>query len=138
MSRPANYNTRQREIILDYIASLDGTHVTAAQIVEHFNSENIAIGRTTIFRCLEKMTNEGIIRRYITDGISGACYQHIKNTDACSTHLHLKCEVCEKLLHLECEKMNDIHSHFQSEHSFKVNAMKTVLYGICNDCLCGR
>ena len=135
MVRPASYNTRQRETVLNYIASLDGNHVTAAQIAEHFKEEGIPISRTTIFRCLEKLTSDGIIRRYITDGSSGACYQYARNTGICHKHFHLKCEDCEKLLHLECSMLGEIQSHVFSEHSFQVNAMKTVLYGKCDKCL---
>ena len=135
MARPASYNTRQRETVLNYIASLDGAHVTAAQIAEHFEGKDIAISRTTIFRCLDKLTRDGTIRKYITDGISGACYQYASNTKICHAHFHLKCEDCEKLLHLECDKLSEIESHILNEHSFQVNAMKTVLYGKCDTCL---
>ena len=132
MKRSGYYRTKQQEAVLDYVASLEGTHVTAAQVVEHFEKENIPIGRTTIYRQLEKLTDSGKLRKYITDGISGACYQHVENRGNCSTHLHLKCESCGKLQHLDCEMLGDIQQHVLDEHSFTVNALKTVLYGKCS------
>ena len=135
MLRPAGYNTRQRETILNYIVSLNGAHITAAEIAEHFEQEGVSIGRATIFRCLDRLTSDGIIRRYVTDGMSGACYQYADTGEKCHQHLHLKCESCKKLLHLECDKLSEIQSHIFSEHSFRVNGMKTVLYGKCNSCL---
>ena len=134
MNRSVNYKTRQQKAILEYIASLKDTHVTAAQIAEHFGKENIPIGRTTIYRHLDKLTESGLLRRYITDGISGACYQHIEDKGDCKAHLHLKCENCGKLQHLDCDLLDDIQRHVMDEHSFRVNAMKTVLYGRCDDC----
>ena len=133
MVRSTSYNTRQREKVLEYITSLAGAHVTAAQIVKHFEKD-VSVSRTTIFRCLDKLTRDGVIRRYISDGATGAYYQHIDTPLVCKTHLHLICENCDELIHLECEKMNDFQAHISNEHSFKVNSMKTVLYGKCENC----
>jgi Fur family ferric uptake transcriptional regulator len=135
MKRSKNYNTKQRDAILDYIISLEGNHATAAQIVEYFIKKNVSIGRTTIYRHLDKLTQSGIVRRYTTDGISGACYQYVGDKEICHTHLHLKCESCGKLQHLECETLYEIEQHVLGRHAFKVNALKTVLYGQCDHCL---
>ncbi|MCL2124752.1 MAG: transcriptional repressor [Oscillospiraceae bacterium] len=134
MARSTNYNTRQRDAILEYITSIKDAHVTAAQIVEYFASENKPIGRTTIYRHLDKLVDDGKLRRYVTDGISGACYQHAADLETCHVHMHLKCEDCGELQHLDCEALDDIRDHFLAKHSFTVNAMKTVLYGKCANC----
>ena len=135
MKRPTGYNTKQREAVLGYIVSLGDTHVTAAQIVEYFAKENVAIGRTTIYRHLDKLVESGQLRRYTTDRISGACYQYVGGKESCNTHLHLKCEGCGKLLHLKCDELDKIQRHVFNKHAFKVNTLKTVLYGECDTCL---
>ncbi|MDR1753793.1 MAG: transcriptional repressor [Eubacterium sp.] len=135
MKRPESYKTKQSEAILSYIISLAGGHVTAAQIVSHFEKEKVLIGRTTIYRHLDRLTVSGKLRRYTTDGISGACYQYTGNNADCCEHLHLKCEGCGALLHLECCAIIDLQQHVLDKHAFKVNAMKTVLYGKCDNCL---
>jgi Fur family ferric uptake transcriptional regulator len=134
MTRQASYKTKQREGILSYIASLDDAHITAAQIVNHFASIAVPIGRTTVYRHLDKLTETGQIRRYVTDGLSGACYQYIEDSNGCPMHLHLKCEHCNQLQHLECETLDTIQKHIHKKHSFRVNALKTVLYGACENC----
>lgn len=135
MNRPTNYNTKQREAILQYIISLDGAHVTAAQIAEHFQKEELSIGRTTIYRHLDKLTESGEVRRYTADGVSGACYQYMGIAKSCQDHFHLKCEGCGQLLHLECDALNKISRHIFESHDFEVNALKTVLYGKCGKCM---
>lgn len=135
MQRPANYNTKQRMAILNYIASIGGSHITAAQICKQFENGEFPIGRATVYRCLDKLTAEGSIRRYTTDGISGACYQYIGNSDGCHNHLHLKCEACGEIQHLECGMLDEIQRHVLEEHTFEVNALKTVLYGTCQKCI---
>lgn len=134
MNRPANYNTKQREAVLAYIASIDD-HVTAIQVVEHFKNQDITIGRTTIYRHLEQLTKSGKVRRYTIDGITGACYQYLACADNPKTHLHLKCEDCGELLHMDCDMMNEIKHHIFDEHEFQINFMKTVFYGKCSYCL---
>ncbi len=132
MNRPASYNTRQKEAVLSYLSERRGRHVTAAEIVAHF--KNGAIGRTTVYRLLDKLTMDGSIRRYTTDGVSGACYQFADGHDGCHNHLHLKCEGCGELVHLECGALDSLERHMLDEHAFKINPLKTVLYGQCDSC----
>ncbi len=134
MSRPSSYSTKHREAVLNYMSSLNGAHITAAQIIEHFKNTNSPVGRTTVFRLLDKLTESGEIRRFTNDGISGACYQFVGEREDCHTHLHLKCEGCGELLHLECGELKNLSDHMRNEHAFKFNAMKTVLYGQCENC----
>ena len=134
MNRSASYNTRQREAVLRYIINLDGAHATAAQIARYFTNAADPIGRATIYRHLNNMTENGTLRRYVTDGVSGACYQLAGAVDACDSHLHLKCESCGVLQHLECEALGELEQHVYASHAFQLNILKTVLYGKCEDC----
>ena len=133
MKRFANYKTKQSEAILQYIVSRGDAHITAAQIVEHFEKGEVSIGRTTVYRHLDKLTASGKVRRYITDGIAGACYQYVESED-CRSHFHLKCENCGELLHLECEKINNLQHHVSASHAFQINMVRTVFYGMCENC----
>lgn len=133
MKRSTNYKTRQLKAVLDYVMSHSDTHVTATQIVEHFEKNELPIGRTTVYRNLDKLTEGGKIRRYITDGVSGACYQYVEDED-CHSHFHLKCEDCGELLHFECNELSSLQKHLSSSHDLRVNMLKTVFYGTCEAC----
>jgi Fur family ferric uptake transcriptional regulator len=133
--RPASYNTQQRKLILDYMAGLGDTHVTVGQIARHFEHEDAAIGQTTIYRYLEKLVNEGKIRRYVFSEGDSACYQYVNNDGECQEHFHLKCEKCGKLIHLECDLLDEIQRHVLNKHDFQINMLKTVFYGKCKECL---
>lgn len=135
MNRPANYHTKQRKAILSYIASLQGAHVTAAQIIAHFATADTPIGRTTVYRQLEKLRECGSIRKYTLGSTPGACFQYVNQDKNCHAHLHLKCEGCGKLLHLQCDMLKDIQRHFFDEHAFQIDALRTVLYGKCENCM---
>lgn len=132
MKRQANYNTKQREAILDYLVSQGGEYATIAQMYEHFRSNNIPIGRTTIYRTLEKLTELGKVHKLVSDRISGACYRYAD--DDASGSLHLICDSCGELQHLTCDKIHEIQQHIFNDHLFEIDASKSVLHGKCSGC----
>jgi Fur family ferric uptake transcriptional regulator len=128
------YNTKQSEAVLNFISSQKDKHLTAAQIIKHFENGAAPIGRATVYRHLDKLTEAGKLRKYVTDEKSGACYQ-FSDKENCHIHLHLKCESCNELQHIECDTLNEIQTHISAKHAFQVNAQKTVLYGKCKECI---
>jgi Fur family ferric uptake transcriptional regulator len=132
--RPAGYNTQQRKLILDYMASLGDDHVTVHQMLRHFEERDAAVGQTTIYRHLEKLADEGKIRKYILKDGESACYQYINEDKTCRGHFHLKCEKCGALIHLDCDLLDEIQRHLLAEHDFQINMLKTVFYGKCKKC----
>jgi Fur family ferric uptake transcriptional regulator len=134
--RPLQYRTRQGQIILDYMRSLGGAHVTASQLAGHFAGEGgSGIGQTTVYRHLEKLLAQGQIRKYLLSEGESACYQYVESGENCREHFHLKCEVCGDLIHADCNLLDKIDRHLMAEHDFQINALKTVLYGTCKKCL---
>ena len=69
--------------------------------------------------------------------MNGSCYQYADGAENCLEHLHLKCEGCGELLHHECDELAILRRHVLDEHSFKVDALRTVLYGRCEKCADG-
>jgi Fur family ferric uptake transcriptional regulator len=132
--RPANYHTRQGQSILDYMKSLEGVHVTVNQVVRHFEDTEEAVGQTTVYRHLEKLAADGMIRKYILHDGKSACYQYINGEKNCREHFHLKCESCGALIHVDCDFLNEISRHLLHRHHFKIDLLKTVFYGTCNIC----
>ncbi|MDR1443593.1 MAG: transcriptional repressor [Treponema sp.] len=131
--RPASYRTRQGEGILDYMRSLGGGHVTVNQMARHFAGKGI--GQTTIYRRLEKLAAEGLIRKYVLNDGKSACYQYVDNREACREHFHLVCETCGALIHADCDLLDGLRAHLLLEHDFRLDMLKTVFYGTCGTCL---
>ena len=133
-SEKTGYRTKQREIILDYLRKCQDSHVTIDEVTDHLKSEGNKVGRTTIHRYMEKLTDEGFLRKqYIEEGL-GACYQYQAEDADCGTHFHLKCTKCGKLFHVDCDFLSQIEKHVYEHHNFVVDNSKTVLYGICSGC----
>jgi Fur family ferric uptake transcriptional regulator len=117
------------------LQSLQGGHTTVEQIATHFAGSGKPIGLTTIYRYLDRLVQQGVARRFSSDGQDGACYQLVCEQDGTTPqHFHLRCDACGRLIHLECSELTDIASHVYSEHAFAIDPLNTVFYGTCAQC----
>ncbi|MDR1390251.1 MAG: transcriptional repressor [Treponema sp.] len=129
-----SYHTRQGNEILSYLKASSGGHITAGAIAAHFGALKPAVGKTTIYRHLEKLVEAGQVRRYFLEEGESACYQYVEKGLECREHFHLKCEKCGELFHLDCDVLDTVRGHVLKEHQFSINLLRTVFYGICGQC----
>ncbi len=127
------YNTKQREKILSYMKLNKDSNITAEEILSYFNSIGENIGKATVYRFLNDLVKQNIVKKYMVEGRNCSCYQFIEEQN-CVNHFHLKCEKCNKIIHLECEEFKEVQHHISEEHEFELDNVKTVFYGICKDC----
>lgn len=136
MGTQLQYKTKQKEILLDYLRSVKGSHFTAADVCGYFKTKDAAIGQSTVYRRLEQLVDEGILNKYTVDGSSAACFEYI-GEDGCGQEevcYHCKCEKCGTLLHLHCEEIGEIQDHLLKDHQFRMDPRRTVFYGLCEKC----
>ncbi len=128
------YNTRQKAIITEFLRNNTSAQFTCDEISEALRAEGTPVGKTTVYRFIEKLVGEGKIRK-ITGGTSkSALYQYIDEGMDCNSHMHLKCLKCGEFIHLGCEFLNNVNEHIFEHHRFKVDNSKSVLYGLCEKC----
>lgn len=136
MNSKSQYKTRQREVLIQYFKALNSEHVSAADVCDYFKKCGETIGQSTVYRQLERLVDEGVLNKYSFDPTAPACFEYV-GEDAhgtAGTCFHCRCEKCGKLIHLHCDELEGISEHLLKEHGFKLNSMRTVLYGICEDC----
>lgn len=127
------YNTKQKTYITDILRRSGGAHKTADEISRELAAQGVSVGKATVYRQLERLTEQGVVRKFFVEEGS-ACYQYVGEHGECHNHYHCKCAVCGKLLHLECDFMDKVSSHIYEHHGFTVSQEKTVLYGTCAEC----
>ncbi len=127
------YKTKQGDLVLSCLSMSGGKHLTIDDICSILKESGTPVGKTTVYRQMQKLLNEGLVTKYSVDSESGACYQY--SGENCQMHFHLKCTKCGKLFHASCEFIESIEKHIFSHHGFSVDNTKTVFYGICGDCL---
>lgn len=125
------YNTKQKQLIIDYLKDNSDKCLTVFDIKKHFEKSNIEIGQTTIYRCLDLLEKDNKVVKYVNSDCSS--YQYIE--DDCHLHFHLKCIKCGNLIHLDCLELEKLESHIKGEHKFQIDNSKTIIYGICKICI---
>ena len=136
MSTKTKYKTKQREILLSYLKTAPGEHFTAGDICDYFRSQSLQIGQSTVYRQLEELVDEGILNKYVIDPGSPACFEYMEKEDHCEGEVcfHCKCEKCGKLIHMHCDELMEIQQHLMKDHQFRLDPLRTVLYGLCEEC----
>lgn len=132
MRSGAGYKTKQRESILQRLKENPNRHITVDELTELMHEKGDTVGKTTVYRYLEKLCNDGLVRKYLLPNGDGACYQLCD--ECCAEHFHLKCTVCARLIHTQCSFLSELAEHIKKDHDFEINQTRTVLYGICRDC----
>ena len=129
------YKTKQREYILAFLQNSEGRHITVAELVRHLQDNATPVGTATVYRTLEQLVEEGMVRKYVLDGKSSACYQFLSDEPhLCQEHFHLKCLSCGTLFHVQCTFLDEMQAHIAAHHHFQIDHTKTVLYGYCEQC----
>ena len=135
MTGKNSYQTKQKSQVLAYLQGIAGQHVTASQVFKQLSAQGSSIGATTVYRCLERLVEDGVVNKYIIDSNSPACFEYVgarqENENCC---FHCKCEKCGRLIHLHCEELEEIAGHLSAEHHFKLDPFRTVFYGLCEEC----
>ncbi len=131
------YRTKQRTAVLSWLRRHPHAHVTATELCEALTAEGVTISRTTVYRTLDLLCEDGSVRRFTLSQDDSTCYQYAGEGDiieTCHAHFHLKCTVCGSLYHTECDQLDVLTAHLAEKHGFTVDYARTVILGICAPC----
>jgi len=135
MEKAKIYKTKQKEILLKCLKENCDKHLTIEDIMGCLKTENQVIGKTTIYRYINTLVNDGIVRKYIIDLGQPACFQYMNENSKFHKDYHLHCDKCGKIIHMDCQTLKDMENHLEEKHKFKINSSKAVLYGVCDNCI---
>lgn len=131
------YKTAGRQRLLDFLERHPDRQFPVDQLTEELNrlseSDGGRSSKSTLYRHLSELCDEGTVRKYRSDTQSAYVYQYVGRGDCCH-HFHLKCLSCGALVHLECAVSEELLSHISSDHHFKVDSGRSILYGTCEAC----
>ena len=127
------YNTRQKREMLAFLKRHDLEPYTVDELVFEMQEQGEKIGRTTVYRYLETLAEQGRVRKYQNaQGVT--CYQHIQDHENCDAHFHMMCKSCGRLYHVSCDLMDSLAKHIHSDHNFRIDTRETILVGTCARC----
>lgn len=127
------YSTRQKRELLRFLKEHSLENFSVDDVVFRLQGEGTQVGRTTVYRYLESLAEQGTVRKY--QSAQGTTqYQHVDDESSCAKHFHMMCKQCGALLHVDCNLMQSLSEHIAGEHGFLLDMKETVLVGVCGRC----
>ena len=127
-----SYQTQQKRILLDFLKESKDTQYTIEQISEKLSQKH-SIGKSTLYRIMNSLVEEGIVTRIPCGSSRHFVYQFLSLGD-CHNHFHLKCTECGALIHLGKKESEIMQSVIKLSNDFDVDGSKTILMGRCGKC----
>jgi Fur family ferric uptake transcriptional regulator len=130
----SEYKTRSRNAIIEYLKKHADTRFTARDILNAINSGGEELDRSTVYRNLERLVNEGSLVKYKEADVNATCYQYSEQHGSCHDHMHAQCKGCGKIFHLDNSVLGNASKKIKSEYGIDIDYGKTVIIGVCDKC----
>ena len=128
------YQTTGRKKLISFLLAHPDAQFTVDQLHTAIAGDDPAVGgKSSLYRQLSKLCDEGCVRKYRGEDQASFVYQYVGSGDCCH-HFHLKCVVCGQLTHLDCHVSDEMLSHIEHEHHFRIDSGRSILYGLCCTC----
>lgn len=128
------YNTKQKKLLFDLMISEKSKPLSCDEITFLLLKKNTPVGKTTVYRQLEKLVLDGVIKKINVQNSKSFLYQYIDRELNCNSHMHLRCTGCGKYVHLGCDFMSKVNEHISKHHDFTVDNSNTEILGLCGSC----
>ena len=106
--------------------------LTAKQIYERLDKKNL-IDQASIYRTIDILLEYDLIHQVFPDGGFIACFH-----SSCESRFHIliSCKKCESIneIHIPEEIFNQLSSHIEKSHSFRLEQDHFQLSGTCKNC----
>lgn len=131
------YQTEQKKLLIAYMEAHKNEQFSAEELSEILagspGKDGKAPGKSTVYRLVSGLADEGVLRRFPKEGGRGWLYQfHQRN--GCSGILHLKCRECGLLQHLDSQTSSMLLKQIRRDLGFAVDQDTSILYGLCASC----
>ena len=120
--------TEPRREIAALIADRTG-HFAAADIVEEARSRRLGIGRATVFRTLDALSEAGVVERI--DLPSG---EHAYLACEPTHHHHVVCKRCGQSRDVDDARVRSVVRDVARRTGYRIDDHRLELFGLCPDC----
>lgn len=127
------YKTKQRILIEDFLKERSQKHFTPYEISRMLTDEGNPVGLSTVYRTLELLNSEGLVRKHMTHD-SSYCYSYLSDERE-SDEYHMVCKKCRRLFHAKLKAVEVLKKELEDKEGFTLDPSLTVLYGICSNCV---
>lgn len=118
--------TKQKRIIYEEVLSRFD-HPTAMEIYESIHKKYPGISQSTVYRNLDILSTNGLIRKIDVNGFS-----HYDLTTR--NHYHILCKYCNKIVDACINYQDNLNIKVSKDSGFIINDHALMFTGICPDC----
>ena len=120
-------HTIQKELVLNAVRSLR-SHVTAEEVYKHIIKKHPSVGKGTVYRNLNVLSDEGeILKVEIPNGSDRFDF-------TLDEHYHVKCVGCGNVFDVDMEALPDLKKQIHDTHGIKFLGYDILFKGICMEC----
>ncbi len=132
------YKTKARELLIAHLENHPEQRFTAREIYDAVCDGKVLINRTTIYRNLERLCENGELMRFKEPNQDAWYYQYSAEHDHCDRHMHAQCSVCGKVFHLDNPFADDFAEKMLKEYGLAISPADTIILGSCSKCRCTK
>ena len=125
------YRTEQKKLLLLYLSTHAERAFSLCELAD--TMAECGVGKSTVYRLVARLTEEGAVRRYARDEGRGYTYQYLERQE-CHSHLHLRCTLCGRVIHVSEEVSRRLAQALLESDSFALDDSRTLLFGQCVEC----
>lgn len=126
--RAAGYKITPPRLAVLEVIEQEGEHLNPNEILEQAKSIHPALGRATVYRTLELLTQLGVVRP-IYVGESGPTYIR-----ADGNHHHLVCSGCGLVIDFDQCVADQMSAELHTRFGFQIQSHLLEFYGLCTRC----
>lgn len=128
------YNTAPTSAILAFFKQNPDKRFTARDVGNSVNSPVEQANRSSVYRIIDKLSNEGFLLKYTDVNDKTTSYLYSEGHGPCNKHAHAKCSECDKVFHLKNEILEEAAKKIIDEYGFDIHYKDLMITGICKEC----
>jgi Fur family ferric uptake transcriptional regulator len=126
--RAAGYKITPPRLAVLQVIERDGEHLNPGEIIQRAQAIHASVGRATVYRTLELLTQLHIIRP-IYVGEQGPTYIRAEGG-----HHHLVCSACGVVVDFDQCVAEQMVQELSERFGFQINSHLLEFYGLCHRC----
>lgn len=128
------YHTKTTDLISRFIQDRTEQSFTAGELSDFLKENGVDVNKTTVYRNLDKMTENGQLVKHKSMISDGFIYQTVEDEHHCEEHIHFQCCKCGSVIHLDDDKTLEYLKSISSELGLQIDLHLSSLNGICHKC----
>lgn len=130
------YDTQSRKKIKQYIERQTNCIFSVNDVYQYLMSNDCLIGKTTVYRNMNRLVNDGVLLRlqYADEKKTMYQYKYIENQKKNEMYIYLRCMECGKMIRLKNDYSIELEELIMNKCGFRINGTVNIISGLCKDC----